>query len=94
MVTNSAPVSVLEGANRLLPMPDIMPLSAISEIEEEAQWLEGTSVNSTDTANADVDTMVNARAILKAPDISLFCFIVDQFLSLYVGLLYFKTGNM
>ena len=51
----------------MLPMPDMMPLSAISVIEEEAQWLEGTSVNFTEAAKAVVESIVTARAMLKAP---------------------------
>jgi hypothetical protein len=65
-------------------MPDIMPLSAISEIEEEAQWLEGTSVNFTDAAKAVVESIVTARAMLKAPAARRRVFISNQFLSKYI----------
>ena len=48
-------------------MPDMMPLSAISVMEEEAQWLSGTSVNFTEAAKAVVENMVTARAMLIDP---------------------------
>ena len=38
-------------------MPDMMPLSAISVMDVEAQWLEGTSVNFTEAAKAVVESI-------------------------------------